>query len=228
MERDALGAHERDELGNIAGNNGEARSSRARVGGLVRDRRRIAASADDRGAGSNAGRQSASRPYCFWHSSGRSRQKRAAHRYSRRPSALRSGRLGDGGDGRNRRGVRETDLSTGTATLQSTANVRRLSAWLTESMSRVHICENYGASGIRVGSLVEFPAGSDAVEGVNRPDVTPSTALLRLSYNRKNQVPRTFELLGAPRRSRNRDPPKPLGRGARPACSPTRKPEERL
>jgi hypothetical protein len=27
--------------------------------------------------------------------------------------------------------------------LQSTANVRRLSAWLTESMSRVHICENY-------------------------------------------------------------------------------------
>ena len=92
-ERDALGAHERDELGNIAGNNGEARSSRARVGGLVRDRRRIAASAGDRGAGSNAGRQSASRAYCFWHSSGRSRQKRAAHRYSRRPSALRSGRL---------------------------------------------------------------------------------------------------------------------------------------
>ena len=114
MERDTLAAHERDELGNIAGNNGEVRSSRARVGGLVRDRRRIAASADDRGAGSNAGRQSASRPYCFWHSSGRSRQKRAAHRYSRRPSALRSGRLGDGGDGdgRNRRGVRETDLST--------------------------------------------------------------------------------------------------------------------
>jgi len=92
-ERDALGAHERDELGNIAGNNGEARSSRARVGGLVRDRRRIAASADDRGAGSNAGRQSASRPYCFWHSSGRSRQKRAAHRYSRRPSAYVLGAL---------------------------------------------------------------------------------------------------------------------------------------
>ena len=93
MERDALGAHERDELGNIAGNNGEARSSPARVGGLVRDRRRIAASADDRGAGSNAGRQSASRPYCFWHSSGRSRQKRAAHRYSRRPSAYVLGAL---------------------------------------------------------------------------------------------------------------------------------------
>ena len=54
-----------------------------------------------------------------------------------------------------------------------------------------------GASGICVGSLVELPAGPDAVEGVNRPDVTPSTALLRLSYNRKNQVPRAFELPGA-------------------------------
>jgi hypothetical protein len=35
----------------------------------------------------------------------------------------------------------------------------------------------------------------DPVEGVNRPDVTPSTALLRLSQIRKNKVLRAFRLL---------------------------------
>ena len=127
MERDALGAHERDELGNIAGNNGEARSSRARVGGLVFDWRRTAASAGGCGAGSNADRGSLYRVPRVSGTArgGRGKSGGRTNTQGDRPRYV-LGRLGNGGDGRNRRGVREPDLVVlGSVTLQSPANVCR-------------------------------------------------------------------------------------------------------
>jgi hypothetical protein len=109
MERNALGAHERDELGISP----------------------ATASAGDRRAGSNAGGGSLHRVPRVSGTArgGRGKSGRRTDTQGDHPRYV-LGRLGDGHDRRNRRGVRETDLSTRVRYVAIDGERPRLSAWL--------------------------------------------------------------------------------------------------